>query len=51
MHQDITNKRPTEIDFLNGLVADMCEANGYSAPNCRLITQLIHAKEEILDIV
>ena len=50
MHQDIANRRPTEIDFLNGIVAEMCEANGYSAPNCRLITQLIHAKEEILGI-
>jgi 2-dehydropantoate 2-reductase len=51
MHQDIANRRPTEIDFLNGRVAEMCEENGYSAPNCRLITQLIHAKEEILGIV
>lgn len=50
MHQDITNRRPTEIDFLNGFVAEMCEANGYSAPNCRLITQLIHSKEDILGI-
>lgn len=51
MHQDISNRRPTEIDFLNGIVAEMCESNGYAAPNSRLITQLIHAKEEILGIV
>src|SRR5699024_4723999 len=50
MHQDIANKRPTEIDFLNGIVAEMFESNGYSAPNCRLITQLIHAKEDTLGI-
>lgn len=51
MHQDISNKRPTEIDFLNGFVANLCEKNGQDAPNCRLITQLIHGKEQILGII
>jgi len=50
MHQDISNRRPTEIDFLNGFVAKKCEENGLEAPNCQLITQLIHAKEQILGI-
>ncbi|UUX33976.1 2-dehydropantoate 2-reductase [Fundicoccus culcitae] len=50
MHQDISNRRFTEIDFLNGTVAKMCEDNNIPAPYCRLITQLIHAKEEILGV-
>lgn len=50
MHQDIANRRPTEIDFLNGRVAEMSKENGFDAPNCRLITQLIHAKEDVLEI-
>lgn len=50
MHQDISNRRRTEVDFLNGYVAKMCEENGHAAPNCHLITQLVHAKEEVLGI-
>lgn len=51
MHQDLQqNKRPTEIDFLNGAVAKEAEENGFSAPYCKLITQLIHAKEDIYGI-
>lgn len=51
MHQDLQqNKRPTEIDFLNGAVARMAEEKGFEAPNCKLITQLIHAKEDTLGI-
>ncbi len=50
MHQDITNHRPTEIDFLNGKVAEMSEEYGFDAENCALITELIHAKEDVLGI-
>lgn len=50
MHQDLANRRPTEIDFLNGAVARMSEEKGFEAPTCRLITELIHAKEDILGI-
>lgn len=50
MHQDLKNKRPTEIDFLNGVVAENAEQNGFEAPYCKLITQLIHAKEDVLGI-
>lgn len=50
MHQDLMNKRPTEIDFLNGTVAKEAEENGFEAPYSKLITQLIHAKEDILGI-
>lgn len=50
MHQDLANKRPTEIDFLNGAVAEASRKLGLNAPNCQKITDLIHAKEDILGI-
>lgn len=50
MHQDIANRRPTEIDFLNGAVAKMAEEHGTKAPYCQAITDLIHAKEDVLGI-
>lgn len=50
MHQDLKNKRLTEIDFLNGEVAKQAEDKGFEAPYSKLITQLIHAKEDILGI-
>lgn len=50
MHQDLQNKRLTEIDFLNGTVAKEAENKGLNAPYSKLITQLIHAKEDILGI-
>lgn len=50
MHQDLKNKRPTEIDFLNGMVAKEAEKRGFEAPYSKMITQLIHAKEDVLGI-
>lgn len=50
MYQDLANKRPTEIDFLNGAVAQASVKLGFQAPYCQKITDLIHAKEDILGI-
>lgn len=50
MHQDISNRRPTEIDFLNGAVAEMSRKHGLDASYCQAITDLIHAKEDLLGI-
>lgn len=50
MHQDIKNNRPTEIDFLNGEVVNIGLENDFNTPKCRMITQLIHAKEDVLGI-
>ncbi len=50
MHQDLKNKRLTEIDFLNGTVAKEAGNKGLEAPYSKLITQLIHAKEDIWGI-
>lgn len=50
MHQDIANRRPTEIDFLNGAVVDILESHGEEAKYCQAITDLVHAKEDVLGI-
>lgn len=51
MYQDlIKNHRPTEIDYLNGAVAKILQAHGMAAPVCQLLTDLIHAKEDLLII-
>ena len=51
MHQDlIQNHRPTEIDYINGAVAKKGDALGISTPYCHMITDLIHAKEHVLNI-
>lgn len=50
MHQDLFNRRPTEIDYLNGAVVEAAEKYGIEAPHCRRMTDLIHAKEAVLGI-
>ena len=51
MHQDlIQNHRYTEVDFLNGFVARKGKEYGIPTPYCQLITELIHAKEDILKV-
>lgn len=51
MHQDlIQNHRLTEIDFINGYVARKGKELGIDTPYCQMITELIHAKENILGI-
>lgn len=51
MHQDLVqNHRLTEIDFINGAVNAKAEKLGIDTPYCRLITQMVHAKEAILNI-
>ncbi|ASW42813.1 2-dehydropantoate 2-reductase [Clostridium isatidis] len=49
MHQDlIQNKRLTEIDYINGAVFRKGKKYNIPTPYCQLITELVHAKEEIL---
>lgn len=51
MHQDLMqNHRFTEIDYLNGFVAKRGQEYGIPTPYCAMITQLIHAKEQILQV-
>lgn len=50
MHQDlIKNHRLTEIDYLNGAISRKGKQYGIATPYCDLITELIHAKEHLLD--
>lgn len=50
MHQDLMqHNRLTEIDYINGAVARLAEEYGLKAPTNALITELIHAKEQILN--
>ncbi len=51
MHQDLVqNKRLTEIDFINGAVARKGARLHIDTPYCRMLTDLIHAKEVVLNI-
>ncbi|ESA52365.1 TPA: 2-dehydropantoate 2-reductase [Streptococcus pyogenes] len=51
MHQDLVqNHRLTEIDFINGAVNTKGEKLGINTPYCRMITELVHAKEAVLNI-
>ncbi|WP_420494056.1 2-dehydropantoate 2-reductase [Macrococcus psychrotolerans] len=45
MHQDYTNKRLTEIDYLNGQIAKYGDELGIETPTNDLITHLIHQLE------
>lgn len=51
MHQDLVQKhRATEIDFINGAVYTKGKRLGIETPYCELLTDLIHAKESVLNI-
>lgn len=47
MYQDIQNGKYTEIDFLNGYFAKIGRQENIDTPFNALITNLIHAKEDI----
>ncbi|UQS82689.1 2-dehydropantoate 2-reductase [Bombilactobacillus folatiphilus] len=49
MYQDLVkNHRMTEIDFINGAVWRRGQKYGVPTPECRLLTQLIHSKEQLV---
>lgn len=50
MYQDIQSAKRTEIDFLNGYFAKLGAQHQISMPINSLITQLIHAKEDIVRV-
>ncbi|MDX1635410.1 MAG: 2-dehydropantoate 2-reductase [Marinobacter sp.] len=43
MLSDVRNRRPTEIDFINGWIADQCEARNLPAPVNRMLTERVKA--------
>jgi len=49
MHQDLIGQhRLTEVDSLNGYIAQKGKEHGIQTPFCICITNLIHCKEELL---
>ena len=49
MHQDLVqNHRITEIDFIDGAVARKGEQYGIATPYCKLLTQMVHVKEQLV---
>ena len=51
MHQDlIKNHRLTEIDYINGAISRKGRKYGVATPYCDFLTQLVHAKEQILGV-
>ena len=52
MYQDlILTNRKTEVDCINGIIAEKGAKYGISTPYCSFITELIHCREEILGAV
>ncbi|MBS9336908.1 ketopantoate reductase family protein [Fructobacillus parabroussonetiae] len=47
MYQDFVKGRPTEVDYINGWIADLAEEHGVSAPTQRFITNLVHLAESM----
>ncbi|MDF7627107.1 ketopantoate reductase family protein [Lactobacillaceae bacterium L1_55_11] len=45
MYQDFVKGRPTEVDYINGWIADLAEKHGVAAPNQRLVTNFVHLAE------
>lgn len=51
MHQDlIKNHRLTEIDYINGAISRKGEKYGIATPYCNFLTELVHAKEDSLNV-
>ncbi|MHC5372932.1 2-dehydropantoate 2-reductase [Enterococcus sp. LJL120] len=49
MYQDlIISHRLTEIDYINGTIVRKGKEHGIATPYCLFLTQLVHAKEQLL---
>lgn len=47
MYQDFVKGRPTEVDYINGWIADLADKNGVNAPNQHLVTNFVHLAESM----
>ncbi|MDR3189729.1 MAG: ketopantoate reductase family protein [Lactobacillaceae bacterium] len=45
MYQDFVKGRATEVDYINGWLADLAEKHGLTAPNHRLVQNFVHMAE------
>lgn len=51
MYQDlIKNHRLTEIDYINGAISRKGKKYGVATPYCDFLTELVHAKEDSLNV-
>ena len=51
MYQDlIKNHRLTEIDYINGAISRNGRKYGIVTPYCDFLTELVHAKEDSLNV-
>ncbi len=46
MWEDLTRRRPTEVDYLNGEIVRLAERAGVDAPINRRVVELVHAAEK-----
>ena len=47
MYQDFVKGRPTEVDYINGWIANLAYENGTQAPNHHLVTNFVHLAESM----
>ncbi len=45
MYQDFSKGRATEVDYINGWIADLADKHGVQAPNQRLVQNMVHLAE------
>ncbi|UQS84147.1 ketopantoate reductase family protein [Bombilactobacillus thymidiniphilus] len=45
MYQDFVKGRPTEVDYINGWIADLADRVGTKASTQRMVTHLVHLAE------
>jgi len=43
--QDLKRRKPTEVDFVNGEIVRLAESVGRTAPNNRLVVEMVHELE------
>ncbi|MDN6967061.1 ketopantoate reductase family protein [Oenococcus sp. UCMA 17063] len=45
MYQDFSNGRKTEVDYINGWIADLADKEGTKAENQRIVQNMVHLAE------
>ncbi|KMQ39374.1 hypothetical protein AAX21_04785 [Oenococcus oeni] len=45
MYQDFSNGRKTEVDYINGWIADLADREGTEAKNQRIVQNMVHLAE------
>lgn len=45
MYQDFSNGRKTEVDYINGWIADLADREGTEAKNQRIVQNMVYLAE------